>query len=340
MELTNNINVFNADCLEEMRNIPDKSVDLILCDLPYGTTSCPWDEVIPFDALWLEYKRIIKGGKPIVLFGTEPFSSKLRLSNLDMYAYDWVWNKKNTGSPTLAHIQPLRVNELISVFYERKKPNNRGYFMNLREYMFNERKKTGLTNKKLQELLQNTMTSHYFTWGEQFAIPSEDCWVKLQKTGFFNRSYESIKEEYKIEEERRQKDLYGDIGFNVYNPQGLVLYNKAQSSNIPAIMREGEKDTNHTTYIQQYTNYPKSIIDFTIDKNNIHPTQKPVALLEYLIKTYTNDGGLVLDNCMGGGSTGVACIRTGRGFIGIEKEEKYFKAAVDRLKIEIEKIEK
>jgi len=229
--------LIHGDCLEKMKDIPDKSIDMILCDLPYGTTACKWDVVIPFEPLWEQYKRIIKDRGAIVLFGSEPFSSHLRMSNIKNYKYDWIWNKTTFANQMCAKFQPLKIQENISVFSKKK---------------------------------------------------------------------------------------------HIYHPQGLIEINK--------ITKQGSKITDNngggvrkTEYFQQYTNYPKNILEFKRDLPNVHPTQKPVALMEYLIKTYTLEGETVLDNCMGSGSTGVACINTKRNFIGIEKDDKYFEIAKKRI---------
>lgn len=223
-----------------MKNIPDKSIDMILCDLPYGTTRCKWDVVIPFDKLWEQYNRIIKDNGAIVLFGTEPFSSYLRLSNIKNYKYDWIWDKvKGTGFLN-AKIQPMRNHELLSVFYKK-------------QCLYNPQKTSGHKNRK---------------------------------------SYRS---------KNLQTDVYGNM-------------------------------KNDYTY-ESTERYPKSIQIFPAATQNssLHPTQKPVALCEYMIKTYTNIGETVLDNCMGSGTTGVACINTNRNFIGIELNEKYYKIAENRI---------
>ena len=229
--------LIHGDCLEKMKYIPDKSIDMILCDLPYGTTACKWDVVIPFEPLWVQYKRIIKDRGAIVLFGSEPFSSYLRMSNIKQYKYDWIWDKKKGGNPLLSKIQPIKITEVISVFHSgvyypimtpRDKPKSRGS----------------------------------------------------------NRGFAS------------------EITGNAF------VENKT-----------------YTEY------YPKNIIELSnaLQVNKLHPTQKPVALLEYLIKTYTLKGETVLDNCMGSGSTGIACINTNRNFIGIEKDDKYFEIAKKRI---------
>ncbi len=233
------IKLYKGDCLEVMKEIPDKSIDMILCDLPYGTTACKWDIVIPFDKLWEQYNRIIKGNGAIVLFGSEPFSSKLRMSNIKNYKYDWVWNKKQGGTPLNAKRQPLKIHENIIVF------NTKTYLPIMRK---GKMRKKGGVNKQ------------------------------PQITGKVNLEYHTY------------NDLY----------------------------------------------YPVSIIEFSNanKRNKLHPTQKPVALLEYLIKTYTNEGETVLDNCIGSGSTGVACKHTNRNFIGIELDDNYFEIAKKRIEEE------
>lgn len=233
--------LIQGDCLIEMRHIPDKSIDMILCDLPYGTTSCEWDNIIPFEPLWEQYERIIKDNGAIVLFGREPFTSKLICSNMKNYKHKWVWNKKQSGSFQNAKYMPLQIEEDIIVFSKKCKKVN--YYPIMRKGKL--RKKGGCKNP-----IQTT---------------------KGLKSGYIKYS-----------------DLY----------------------------------------------YPINILEYPNCRNkikNLHPTQKPVDLLEYLIKTYTNEGETVLDNCMGSGSTGIACINTNRKFIGIELNEKYFKIAKERI---------
>lgn len=236
-----NIDLKCGDCLELMKNIPDKSIDMILCDLPYGTTACKWDKVIPFEPLWEQYKRIIKDNGAIVLFGSEPFSSYLRMSNIKNYKYDWIWNKKKVAHPLNAKIMPLKKHEIISVF-------GRG------------------------------------------------------KIAYYPQGLKEVK---KVQKRNNVKSLIGD-GYSVCGK------------------------SNKTT-LQKWGNYPSSIIEYSKEHKTFHPTQKPVALLEYLIKTYTNENELVLDSCMGSGSTGVACVNTNRNFIGIELDEKYFNIAKERI---------
>ena len=231
----NNVSLLNGDCLELMKDISDKSVDMILCDLPYGTTACKWDSIIPFEPLWKQYNRIIKDNSAIVLFGSQPFTTELNHSNLKMFRYEWIWIKNNSTGFQLANKRPLKKHEIISVFY-RKQPT--------------------------------------------------------------------------------------------YNPQGLQVYGKINRRKSTG---DNLSEMNNNEYIQRFTNYPTQILEFGYDKEKLHPTQKPVALLEYLIKTYTNEGDVVLDNCMGSGSTGVACVNTNRNFIGYELDEHYFQIAKERL---------
>lgn len=232
------VKLLKGDCLELMKEIPDKSIDLILCDLPYGTTACKWDSVIPFDELWKQYNRIIKDDRAILLFGSEPFSTKLRMSNLKRFKYDWIWEKEQGANFMLCKYQPYKVHEIISVF----------------------------SKKAHLYLPQMTVGKPYISG----------------------------------------KGTSGEITKNVM---------KIQTKN-------------------NGTRYPRSIQRFSTDKarGSYHPTQKPVELLEYLIKTYTNEGDLVLDNCMGSGSTGIACLNTGRRFIGMELEDEYFEIAQKRIK--------
>ena len=227
--------LIHGDCLEKLKDIPDASVDMVLADPPYGTTACKWDTVIPFEPMWKELKRVRKPNAAIALFGSEPFSSALRMSNIKEFKYDWIWKKSRFANQLLAKKQPLKKHEVIKVFYPHK-----------------------------------------------------------------------------------------------YIPQGLIEINKItkQGSRISDNNGGGIRDVE---YIQKNTNYPTSIIEFNSQGKTVHPTQKPVALLEYLIKTYTLEGETVLDFTMGSGSTGVACKNLNRNFIGIEKDENYFEIAKKRI---------
>ena len=244
--------IYNGDCLEVMEDIPDKSVDMILCDLPYGTTACKWDSVIPFELLWEQYGRIIKDNGAIVLFGIQPFTTIMINSNINNFKHQWIWDKKNGSNFMQLKRHPNKVHEDIVVF------GNNGKTVNYYPQM---------------------------TKGKMRAKGNE-------------KSYSEDGVYYAYTKTKTKNDLY----------------------------------------------YPKSIIEFsnagrTGKAKKVHPTQKPVDLLEYLIRTYTNEGEIVLDNCMGSGSTGVACVNTNRKFIGIELDDKYFEIAENRIKESIDKKE-
>ena len=318
--------IYNMDCIEGMKRIPDKSVDLILCDLPYGTTACKWDSVIPFEPLWEQYKRLIKKTGVIVLFSSQPFTTALINSNLSWYKYNWYWKKNNKTGALASKVQPMRCVEDICVFYQTSNDDNTGCYPKTRSYLQEERKKTGLTLSEFKRLLNSHMTSHYFTNGSQFTLPSKTAYEKLQSTGFFNMSYEDLKSLY--DSERGGRDVSGTKSVT-YNPQGLIKLDKPiinKADKVSEVYGVKKSDS-----IQHYTNYPSHLLEFNNNDKRVHPTQKPLALLEYLIKTYTNEGDMVLDNCLGSGSTAVACVNTGRDYIGFELDQKYFKTACQRI---------
>ena len=235
--------VNNGNCLELMSDIDDKSIDMILCDLPYGTTACKWDSVIPFEPLWAHYKRIIKDNGAIVLTASQPFTSALVMSNINMFKYDWVWEKTRKTGFANCNRQPLRNYENVVVFYN---------------------------------------------------------------------------------------------GQCKYNPQELIkkstalIVNRKKPKN--DTVNAGENDGSLCKeYVQEFENYPSQVLKIKSEGNTYHPTQKPVALFEYLIKTYTHEGELVLDNCAGSGTTAIACLRTNRNYILIEQETKYCDIANKRI---------
>ena len=234
--------LYKGDCLEVMKLIPSGSIDAIITDPPYGTTACKWDSVIDFDLMWEQLNRIIKPNGAIVLFGSEPFSSALRMSNIKNYKYDWVWDKKKHANAMLAKIQPLKIHELIHIF------SNGGKAL---YYPLMEKRK-----------------------------PRVDKEASIKNGDNFGGTV--VKRKYS-------------------NPNGL--YN------------------------------PKSILEMSNanQKGKVHPTQKPIALMEYLIKTYTNENETVLDFTMGSGTTGLAAKNTNRKFIGIEQDENYFNIATERI---------
>ena len=323
-----NYELYHGDCLEIMKRIPDHSIDMILCDLPYGFTDCKWDSVIPFADLWKQYKRIAKKNCVCVLFGNQPFTSSLISSNFSEFSHIWYWKKNHPTNALNAKRQPMRNIEEIPVFVlNQPSKNNEGMHENLRKYFFDELKKSGWKRKDVDKLLNSSMSSHYFTNGQQFQIPSDENYKKLQDaTGCFQRPYEEIKKEFSGVKNKPY----------TYNPQGVRDLDK------PRIKREHEgiknsvySDVIPKTYKQTKTGYPVNLLEFKNvcvgGKDRFHPTQKPVELLEYVVKTYSNEGETVLDNCMGSGSTGVACMKTNRKFIGIELDKGYFDIAERRI---------
>jgi len=232
------IKVICGDCMDAMRGMAENSVDMILADLPYGTTACKWDTVIPFVPLWEQYKRIIKPGGAIVLFGSQPFTSALIMSNPTWFRYEWIWNKKLAGNGILAQVQPLKIHESICVF------------------------------------------------------SAERC------------NYYPIMQKGRLRWKGGIKDKHGTFSY-----------------------AESRK-----TFGDEY--HPISILEVSgaaMRSTRLHPTQKPVALLQYLIRTYTMEGETVMDNVMGSGSCGVACAKTGRSFIGVEIDPGYFAIAEKRI---------
>jgi len=243
--------IYQMDCIEGMRLLPDKSIDMILCDLPYGMTAQKWDSVIPFNILWEQYERVIKENGAILLFGSEPFSTKLRMSKFELYRYDWYWEKSKPGLYQHAKNRPMKAIETISVFSKAK-------------------------------------------WGHASQVKN------------------------------RMK----------YYPQGVVSSGeKVVTKNYNAGGTVGERPNQIGRKYESFTGFPNDILRFknVIGKNVLHPTQKPVDLCEYLIRTYTNEGEIVLDNCMGSGTTAVSAIRTNRKFIGFEIEPEYVRIANQRL---------
>jgi len=240
------IELMHGDCLELMKEIPDQSVDMILCDLPYGTTACKWDSVIPFEPLWAQYRRVAKPNAAIVLTASQPFTTRLISSNFEWLKYGLYWQKSRATGHLNAKRMPMKDIEDCLVFY------------------------------------------------------------KEQPT---------------------------------YNPQGLLPLNKKQKNPANHIARGITSDPTSVVtggitqaeYLQEFTNYPRQVLSFASEGSTVHPTQKPVALMEYLIRTYTNEGETVMDNCMGSGTTGVACMNTGRKFIGMEQDAKYFEIAQKRI---------
>ena len=321
-----------GDCLELMKEIPDGSVDMILADLPYGVTACRWDEVIPFEKLWPEYERICKSNGVIVLFGTEPFASKCRMSNPKRYRYDWIWQKSMKTGFLMAKQQPLRNYECIMVFYSSDIMNDTTlFFEKSKEYLISEKKKAEAAGYNLREVLGNYMGSHYFTKKTQFAFPKPEDYAKLQSTGFFQREYDEAKREY--DEEKKEYDEAKRVTYNPQMTKGKPYRVEAHKKIKDLYGHDSNPGKNNETGER----CPAQILKFSQEQTGYHPTQKPVALLEYLIKTYTNEGETVLDNVMGSGSTCVAAINTNRQYIGFELDEAFFNVAKQRID-EVERI--
>ena len=301
----------NADCFDVFPYIADKSVNLILCDLPYGTTACKWDVIIPFDKLWNEYKRIIKDKGVIVLFGSEPFSSLLRTSNLDWYKYDWIWEKNNAGNFQLVNYQPLKIHENISVFYNET-PN-----MQFAEIMQENMKRMDLKQIDVSRL-ELSRTGGITGWvtnklnGSQ--LPTKEQWSKI--CGLFE-----IENKY---DEILNSVLNVTYNLNLHDTN-IVCSNKGKAGSLGHLSSERKRES----YVQSKTGYPKSILKFDRE-NGLHPTQKPLELVKFLIKTYSNENEIVLDNCMGSNTTGLACKDLNRQYIGIEKEKQYYDVAIRR----------
>lgn len=242
--------IYNEDCLEGMKRIPGKSVDMILCDLPYGTTACKWDTIIPFEPLWEQYERIIKDDGAIVLTAVQPFTSALVMSKPDLFSHSWVWKKTKATNYVQARKKPMKYHEDIVVFAKKQ---------------------------------------------------------------------------------------------HIYNPQmrkGFIPYKKVQRENYD---KDGAvfKDTREYGSVSESSGerFPSTVVEFSNPNNkSIHPTQKPVALFEYLIKTYTNEGETVLDNCIGSGTTAIAAINTNRNFIGFELDESYYELANKRIEDRLQEV--
>ena len=313
--------LWNGDCLELMKNIPDKSIDMILCDLPYGTTACKWDSIIDLDILWKHYKRVLMPKGNILLFASQPFTTTLISSNFSWFRYNWVWEKESGSNFLSVNYMPLKIHEDILVF---SRSNDIGTNEELREYFYNEKIKGGFSNKEINEMLGYStkgsgMAGHYFKKDkEQFSIPKERDYLKLQETGYFPLPYSQVVDMYNSASNTPTYNPQKSKGkpYSIKQGRGSEIYNNKDN----AVITNNNGDR-----------FPTSILKFNRDKERFHPTQKPVGLLEYLIKTYSNEGEIILDNCMGSGSTGVACMNTNRKFIGIELDENYFNIAKERI---------
>lgn len=242
-----------GDCFEQMATLPDASVDMILCDLPYGTTQNKWDSVLPLDKLWAEYWRVCKPGAAVVLTAAQPFTSALVMSQVECFRYSWIWKKNRFSNQTMAKAQPLRIHEDVLVFSRFSAHN----------------------------MATNRMP---------------------------------------------------------YNPQGLSVSGVTTRQGRKITENLGAGRTRGGTYVQEFTGYPRTLLDFPLDSGGLHPTQKPVALFEYLIRTYTNPGEVVLDNTAGSGTTAIAAERAGRRWVCIERDPDYYAKAVERVRAHLDDV--
>ena len=300
------IDLLQGDCLELMKDIPNGSIDMILCDLPYGTTACKWDIVIPFEPMWEELNRILKDNGIIVLFGSQPFTTMLIYSNINNFLYEWVWEKNNCSNFQLANIQPLRFHENILVFKSPK------YDYIFSKIIKNEMETKNISYDAVSSLVLSKTgkkTGWLFNKISGLQHPTEKQWEKICELFGIKSEYQNLKHCYNTNT----------------TPTHKVHSNKNKGGSL------GHISTSANYYIQKQENYPRTVLRFDREKKPIHPTQKPIALLEYLIKTYTNEGETVLDFTMGSGSTGVACVNTNRKFIGIELDENYYNIAKERI---------
>lgn len=280
-------NLYQGDCLEVMKDIPDKSVDMVLCDLPYGTTQYEWDKIINGQELFEQYKRICKQNANVLLFCQIEFAKYLMLQTFPSeFSHCLIWVKNNKTRHLSVDKLPMSQYEMILCFRLNKYANEHSH-MNLRKYFTDELKKSGYSIKQLEEEIPNHSAHHWFRFSSDYRIPTESNYKRLQEiTGLFQRDYDGIKREF--QRERKNECTYNGVN------ESDVLYYK-------------------------------------LTEKRVHPAQKPVELLEYLIKTYSNEGDTILDNCMGSGSTGVACINTNRQFIGIELDINYYGIAQERI---------
>lgn len=308
--------LFFGDCLIESDKIETGSVDLILTDLPYGTVKGlgtsrvaqsknynmhQWDETLPLDKIMNIANRILRKNGKMVLFANQPFTTELintQIPNLP-HNYNMYWDKMHFANCMLANKAPVSYIEDVLIFSKNNPKHDFEGLHPLREYFLTQKAESGLTDSEIKKILGNGMGGHYFTNGSQFCLPTLSNYEKLQTTGFFKRNWNELKQidnQYRTKLLRQMNEQYPSV-FNLW---------------------EDKK-------------YKSNILKYKKDYNGYHPTQKPILLLEDLIKTFSNEGNLVCDLTMGSGSTGVACKNTNRSFIGIEKDEAYFKIAEQRI---------
>ena len=340
--------IIQGDCLELMKKIEDKSVDMILCDLPYGTTACSWDEIIPLDKLWLEYKRIIRNNGFIVLTASQPFTSKLVMSNIEQFSHQWIWEKEQGANPLLANMMPMKNFEDVLVFYNDYKKYDYEFKNPLRKYFYDILVYLGKNCKQVEKDLGHRRAKHSFYVMPKKILIDEigqkiDHTLRFGSTQFglcTEKTYDELLDKYDLRQVEFIKS-YAELQkineeFEKTLPDYPRVYNPQKT--------KGKKYTSGGGYIEHLGSYveggkvseeryPTSIIKFNTEKNKSqHPTQKPLSLGRYLIRTYTNKGDLVLDNTCGVGSFPLSAKLEGRDFIGMEKEQKYVDIANARIK--------
>ena len=319
--------VHQGDCLALMPSIPDKSIDMILCDLPYGTTECKWDSIIDMGKLWAEYERVIKDNGAIVLTAQGMFTADLMVFKKTWFNHDYIWVKNRNSNHALTGIQPHRIFENVLVFRPPRKDDiERKYNKDLRAYFTLVNEFIGLTAGKIANVLGHKGYHHsYGVRGSQFDLCTRKTYEELlthfkidQMDGFL--SYDTLVS-------MKEKINYLPYTYN-HNATIKREYTKTRN-NLSSEMYGGQRE-NKEFVCKEYENYPKNVLYYNVERG-MHPTQKPVALFEYLIKTYTNEGDLVLDNCSGSGTTAIACINANRRYICIEQSEEYVRRSRERI---------
>ena len=320
--------VLHGDCLDLLPSIPDKSIDMILCDLPYGTTACSWDNIIDMGKLWQEYERIIKDNGAIVLTAQGVFCAELICYRKTWFNHDYVWIKNQHSNFALVGIQPLRVFENVLVFRPPRKDDIeiqfnkelRAYFKKVQEFM-------GLGIKRINETLGHRKAEHsFYVATSQFDLCTKETYDQLiqcfkidQMEGFLDyETLQSMKEEF--------HDPY------TFNFDDRVRKKQFTTKDMIARTKTiGDCAKDYKGHIsKEYENYPRNTLYFDCERGQ-HPTQKPVALFEYLIRTYSNENEVILDNCSGSGTTAIACLNSNRRFICMEKDETYYKRSLERI---------
>ena len=315
-----------GDCLDLMPSIPSKSVDMILCDLPYGTTACEWDSIIDMTRLWEQYERVIKDNGNIILTSQGMFTADLMTFKRTWFNHDYVWVKNINSNHALTGIQPHRIFENVLVFRPPRKGDIERYFnLELRAYFTKVNAFIGLTTEKIGNVLGH-MGYHlsYCVKSSHFALCTRETYQELIKhfkidemEGFL--SYDTL-----VSMKEQIDQPY------TYNHGATVKREYVRSRNSFAFDMYKNQPLEKKYESKAWENYPKNVLYFDVERG-LHPTQKPVSLFEYLIKTYTNENDLVLDNCAGSGTTAIACLNTNRRFMCIERDETYHRKSIERI---------